>query len=102
MSVLVSFCEILVCFFSVFGIYFLVTSIFDRVAFLKAPSQTLLYIKDCDNENIEYLVRFYESRIIRGDFEDMIVGILIKRRGDFCEETLEKLAKEFENIYFED
>lgn len=101
MAVFKSILDIFICFFSIFGVYFVVMSIFDRIAFYKAPSKTVLYIKEYRTEDLEYLVRFYESRIINGDFEDMISGIVIKRENGTCENTVEKLAKEFGNIYFE-
>lgn len=100
MAVFQSVAEILLCFFAVLGMYFTVSFISDRVTIRSAPSKTLLYIEQCDSENLEYLIRFYQSRLINGDFSGTINGILLPRNIGLDVETEEKLCAEFENIYF--
>lgn len=100
MAVFQTVAEIFLCFFSVLGLYFTVTYISDSITIKNAPSSTLLYIEQCDSENLEYLIRFYQSRLINGDFSGLINGILLPRNCGLDMKTQEKLCKEFKNIYF--
>jgi len=100
MTVFQSITEIILCFFAVLGLYFFVSYIMDCISFRKAPSKTLLYIEECNADNLEYLIRLYESRIICGDFDGMIYGILLPRDNGLDIETSSKLCNEFGNIYF--
>jgi hypothetical protein len=100
MAVFQSAADIFICFFSVLGLYFTISCISDRITIRNAPSRTLLYIEQCNSENLEYLIRFYESRLIDGDFSDSICGILLPKNCGLDRQTEEKLCNEFKNIYF--
>lgn len=90
--------QITVCFFSVIGLYFFVTHITDGVVKRNAPSESLVLIEYCNPDDLEYLVRYYESRIVGGDFQGLVNGIAIARTVSADEEVLDRLMTEYENI----
>ncbi len=94
--------EIIFCFFAVIGVYAVVTSIFDYIVTKNAPSKSSILIQQCtdDNETLEYLIRYYESRIINGEFSCVINGILISPHVNADTALIEKLNLEFGNISF--
>ena len=90
--------EIILCFFAILGVYFLVTKIIDGAVAKNAPSENFIYIDWCDKDDLEYLVRFFESRVVHGDLDGLVNGIIIGSKVGVDAAEFDKLSKEFDNI----
>ncbi len=99
MSVFCAVIDIFLCFFAVLGLYFSVTKLTDRVAAKNAPSKCIIVIEGCAEDSVEYLIRFFESRLLYGDFEPFFDGITISPSVHADDALISRLAEEYGNIY---
>lgn len=100
MAVIGAIIEIFICFFCVIGLYFCVTRISDGFIKKNAPSKSLILIEECDEQNLEYLIRFYQSRIVNSDFDGLICGIAVGKSTGVDQAFVDRLNLEYGNIYF--
>ncbi len=98
MSIVGAIIEIFVCFWCVIGLYYGITKLLDISAAKNAPSNSVILIRQCNKGDIDYLVRFFEGRVV-GELEKLVDGIAIDRNVEINNELFEKLKDEFGNIY---
>lgn len=99
MSVFCAVIDIFLCFFAVLGLYFSVTKLTDRIAAKNAPSKCIIVIEGCQEDSIEYLIRFLESRLLYGEFEAFFDGITISPTLHADDSVISRLSEEYGNIY---
>lgn len=87
-------------FFAVLGVYFLLSFVLDRLCEKRVKARCIVLVEEADEREIEYLVRFLESRFVNGEFGGIFSGIGISKTVICDKEKLKPLAQEFKNIHF--
>ena len=95
-----AFFLVLQSFFGVLGVYFLLSFVLDRLCEKRANAKCFVLIEEVDEREIEYLVRFLESRFVNGEFSNLFSGIAISKTLPCDREKLKPLIVEFKNIHF--
>ena len=80
--------------FTLLGIYDFIRSIFDAHVMKKAGAKCKVLICSC-TDDVEYAVRFAESRFVLGEYADFFDGIALSSKVDIKNEDLNALNKEF-------
>lgn len=80
--------------FTLLGIYDFIRSIFDAHVMKKARAKCKVLICSC-TDDVEYAIRFAQSRFVLGEYADFFDGIALSSKVEINNEKLKDLNKEF-------
>lgn len=86
--------EIFLSLFAILGLYLVISTIFDFAVSKKAPSKSIILIEECDKENLDYLVRYYQGKLINPILDTIVIAPTVNA----SDELVEKLNREFGNV----
>lgn len=86
--------EILLCLFAILGLYLVITTIFDFFAVKNAPSKSVILIEECDEDNLDYLIRVYQGRLLCPILDTIVIAPTVNA----SDKLIEKLNLEFGNV----
>ncbi len=101
MQILNVMLQIIIVFFAIMGVYDFIRHLLDTYVQKKSGSSCKIYVESCESENVEYLIRFAESRFIFGDYSEIFDGIVLSENVKTDREVFDRLSEEYDNVFLE-
>ena len=101
MQILNVMLQIIIIFFAIMGVYDFIRHLLDTYIQKKSGATCKVYVESCEKENVEYLVRFAESRFVFGDYSGIFDGIVLSDSVNTDKDVLERLRGEYDNVFSE-
>ena len=86
--------QIILGLFALMGIYDFIRAMFDAHVMKKAGAKCKVLICSC-TDDVEYALRFAESRFVLGEYADFFDGIALSSKVDIKNDKLKELNREF-------
>lgn len=89
--------QILLIFFAIIGVHAFFRGLADTYTQKRAGAVCRIYLDTCKGD-VEYAVRFAESRFIQGDYAAFFDGMMLSDSLDLDVQTFDRLNREFGNL----
>ena len=86
--------DIILSLFAILGLYFVVSTILDFAVSKKTASKSVILIEECDPSEIDYLVRYYQGKLINPILDTIVIAPTV----NVSDKLVGKLNKEFKNV----